>query len=375
MSKNTLNRRQFIKTLCLATCGLLADSSLPIHVIASSKPSGWQARYYEKVEGRVVRCLLCPRMCTVTDGQRGYCRVRENRGGEYYSLVYGKPCTYHIDPIEKKPFFHFLPGTTAFSLATVGCNLSCKFCQNWEISQQKPEDVDSYDIQPAEIAEIAIKYRCPTIAFTYTEPTVYFEYMVDIASQSASKGIRNVMVSAGYINKKPLLELVGLLDAIKIDLKALSEDFYIDVCSATLQPVLDTIVTIKQENRWLEIVNLIIPTLNDDKKQIERLCSWLVSNVGTEVPIHFTRFYPTYKLRNLPPTPVRSVEVAREIALSKGIKFAYVGNVPAGNPGESTYCPSCGTKIIERWGYSIRSIRIKDGKCDKCGCRIPGIWS
>lgn len=370
-----LDRREFIKAFCLATCGLLVDSSLPIDLMASKKGSAVPARFYDEIEDKVVRCSLCPRMCRVADGQRGYCRVRENRGGKYYSLVYGKPCTYHIDPIEKKPFFHFLPGTTAFSLATVGCNLSCKFCQNWEIAQEKPENVQPYDLSPEQIGELALRYGCPTIAYTYTEPTVYFEYMVDTATQSSLRGIRNVMVSAGYINRKPLLELIGVLDAIKIDLKALSEDFYADVCLASMQPVLDTIVTIKQENRWLEIVNLIIPTLNDDRKQIERLCSWVVSNVGTEVPIHFTRFYPAYKLRNLPPTPVKTVEVARDIALSKGIKFAYVGNVPAGNPGESTYCPSCGTKLIERWGYSIRDIKLSDGKCIKCGCRIPGIWS
>ncbi len=370
-----LDRREFIKAICLATCGMLAESAFPITLESGTRQSRVEACFYEKLEGKTIRCHLCPRMCVVVEGQRGYCRVRENREGKYYSLVYGKPCTYHIDPIEKKPFFHFLPGTTAFSIATVGCNLACKFCQNWEISQQKPEDVNSYDLSPDEIAQVASQYGCPTIAYTYTEPTVYFEFMVDTAIQSSSRGIRNVMVSAGYINKKPLMELIGVLDAIKIDLKALSDDFYADVCSGTLQPVLDTIVTIKQANRWLEIVNLIIPTLNDDRKQIENLCSWVVSNVGTEVPIHFTRFYPTYKLKNLPPTPVKSVEIARDIALSKGIKFAYVGNVPAGNPGESTYCPSCGARVIERWGYSVREIKMINGKCSRCGTNIPGIWS
>lgn len=368
-----MDRREFLQSLCLAGAGLC----VPISSIEARTDDKFlsEARFYEKLDNGSVRCLICPRRCIVNAGGRGFCRVRENIGGKYHTLVYGRVCTYHIDPIEKKPLFHFLPGTTAFSIATAGCNLACKFCQNWEISQQKPENLDAVNLPPKRVAEVAAKYKCPTIAYTYNEPTIFYEFMIDSAMEGKKKGIRSVMISAGYINKQPLLQLIDALDAIKIDLKGFTNDFYSEICMASLSPVLDTIVTIREKGRWLEIVNLIIPTLNDDPKKIQKMCEWIIQNVGDDVPVHFTRFYPTYKLKNLPVTPVASVEKARDIALSKGLKFAYVGNVPIGHPGESTYCPSCHKKIIDRWGYSIRSMKIKDGKCEYCGEQIPGIWS
>ncbi len=368
-----MDRREFIQALCLATAGICVSGS--VIQAGNDKRFITEARFYEKLSDNSIRCLICPRQCIVSPGGRGFCRVRENDDGKYFSLVYGRVCTYHIDPIEKKPLFHFLPGTTAFSIATAGCNLGCKFCQNWEISQQRPEDIDAVNLPPKKVAGVAEKYKCPTIAYTYNEPTIFFEFMVDCALEGKKKKIRSVMISAGYINKQPLLQLIKALDAIKIDLKGFRDDFYSQICLGSLKPVLDTIVTIKEHGRWLEIVNLVIPTLNDDPKDIEKMCKWIIDNVGDDVPIHFTRFYPTYKLKNLPVTPVASVEKARDIALSKGIKFAYVGNVPIGHPGESTYCPSCHKRIIDRWGYSIRSIRLKDGKCEYCGEPIPGIWS
>ncbi len=370
-----MRRREFIKGVCTGSCGLIASGMLPSRVLAADHPYEVEARYYEKLDDNRVRCLVCPRGCVVAQGQRGFCRVRINRDGKYYSSVYGRACTYHVDPIEKKPLFHFMPGTTAFSIATVGCNLDCKFCQNWEISQERPENVDAYELKPAKVVEAAKQFDAPTIAYTYTEPIVWFEYALDCVRAGHDAGLRSVMISAGYMNREPMVEVAGEMDAIKIDLKALSNDYYKDICSGTLQPVLSTLATIKESGTWLEIVNLMVPTLNDSDSDVEKLCKWVKENLGSDVPVHFTRFYPTYKLQNLPPTPVATVEKAREIALANGIHFPYVGNVPSGHPGESTYCPACGEMVIRRVGYRVLSIGLEDGKCPECATAIPGIWS
>jgi pyruvate formate lyase activating enzyme len=370
-----VKRREFLESLCIGTCGLMGGLALPVRAMAPEKGLTREADFYEKLDDRAVRCLLCPRKCVVPEGGSGFCRVRRNVDGNYYMAVYGKVCASHVDPIEKKPLFHFLPGTTAFSIAAVGCNMTCKFCQNWEISQAKPEDVRSADMPPERVADLALHYGSPAIAYTYTEPIVWSEYVKDTAVAGHKKGVRSVIVSAGYINPEPLAELAPMLDAIKIDLKAFDETFYNEVCGTSLQPVLDALVQVKQSGTWLEIVNLIVPTLNDDEKHIHELCKWVTDNLGDDVPVHFTRFYPTYKLANLPPTPVESVAKAREIALEHGLKFPYVGNVPSGDPGESTYCPACGRVAIRRAGYSVLSFDIKDGKCASCGEPIPGVWS
>lgn len=370
-----MRRREFLQTCGLGSCGLVGVGLPSASAGTEDRRFVREAAYYERLPENRVRCLVCPRKCVVADGQRGYCRVRENVGGTYYTIVYGRVCARHIDPIEKKPLFHFLPGTTAYSIATVGCNMACKFCQNWEISQEKPENVGAMNLTPDSIADEAKRWGAPTIAYTYTEPTVFYEFMIDSVRAGHKQGVRSVMISAGYINEDPLRELAGELDAIKVDLKAHSQDFYADICSTSLKPVLETIVRVKASGTWLELVNLIIPTLNDTDQGIHRLCRWVLDNIGDEVPIHFTRFYPTYRLKNVPPTPVASVEKAREIALDSGVKFAYVGNVPAGHRGESTYCPSCGAVVVKRVGYSVRSTSIEDGGCAKCGSAIPGVWT
>jgi pyruvate formate lyase activating enzyme len=359
-----MRRRDFLQSICVAAGGTLGTGLVACPVWGEDTKYRIEARYYERLPDKAVHCKMCPRQCIVRDGQRGFCRVRQNIDGTYYSIVYGRVCAYHIDPIEKKPLFHFLPGTTAFSLATVGCNMECKFCQNWEISQEKPENVQGISLAPAEVAESAKRFAAPSIAYTYTEPTVFYEYMYDSAAEGHRVGIRSVMISAGYINEEPLRRLATQMDAIKVDLKALSDDFYRDICSTSLKPVLETIGRVKGTGTWLEIVNLIIPTLNDADEDIRRLSRWVLDNVGDEVPIHFTRFYPTYKLKNLPPTPVQSVERARKIAVDMGVKYAYVGNVPAGHPGESTYCPSCGNTVVERAGYTVMAVDLKDGMWD-----------
>jgi pyruvate formate lyase activating enzyme len=370
-----LLRREFLRAVCTGTCGVVGSGLVCSTVLARDDAFWQEAQYYEKLDEKTIRCLVCPRRCVVADGQRGYCRVRENADGKYYTIVYGRVCTYHVDPIEKKPLFHFLPGTTAFSIATVGCNLACKFCQNWEISQEHPEDVDAVMIAPARLAEAATRAGSPTIAYTYTEPIVFFEYALACARAGHESGVRSVMISAGFMNREPMVKLTREMDAIKIDLKAFSDEYYRNICFGNLDPVLNTLVTIKESGTWLEIVNLIVPTLNDSDEGIGMLCKWVIENLGSEVPIHFTRFYPTYKLKNLPQTPVSSVEKARQIALAAGIKFAYVGNVPSGHPGESTYCPGCGHQVIKRAGYRVLSFDLDKGKCSKCQTVIPGVWA
>ncbi len=323
--------------------------------------------------GSYVRCNLCPHHCIIAEGERGTCRVRENRGGRLFSVVYGNPCALHLDPIEKKPFYHYLPTAAALSLATAGCNLRCQYCQNWSISQVPPEETRNIDLPPEEVVRIAQRYQAPVIAYTYSEPIVFYEYMLAAAKAAKAEGLRSVVVSAGYIDPEPLRELCQVVDAIKIDLKGYDEDFYREVCGGELEPVLEAIRTIHSTGIHLEIVNLVVPTLNDDPEQLRSLAGWVAGELSPDIPLHFSRFQPLYKLAHLPPTPVESLEQAREIALEEGVRFAYVGNVP-GHPGDSTYCPRCGETIIERQGFSVLAYHIEDGACAFCGEPIPGVW-
>ncbi len=325
-------------------------------------------------EGAPVKCGLCAQECLIAEGERGRCHTRMNVKGELRSLVYGRPIAVHVDPIEKKPFYHFLPGRLAYSLATAGCPLSCKFCQNWEISQARPEDHDSRFVRPEEIVRAAQARSAPILAFTYNEPTVFTEYLTDIARAARPSGLRSALVSCGFMTEAPLTEMCEVLDAIKIDLKGFSESFYRDVCGAELKPVLRSIQQVARSGRHLEIVNLVVPTLNDSDEMLVQLAEWIASEAGPDVPVHFTRFHPDYQLRNLPPTPVATLERARAIALDRGIRYPYVGNVP-GHPGNNTHCPACGEVLIKRRGFLIEENRVRDGKCDKCGEEIAGVWS
>lgn len=366
----TCDRRAFIRMS--ATMAAIASApAIDFDLLAEEK--FFEARYYEKLERAAVRCRLCPRSCTIPEGGRGYCRTRENHKGILYSLVYGQPCALHIDPIEKKPFFHVLPGTSALSLATVGCNLSCKFCQNWQISQSRPEEVRTRYTSPEEIAELAESKKAPTIAYTYGEPVVFSEYMQDIAKAGRSRKIRSVVVSNGYIGEKALSDLCGLVDAIKIDLKSFEDSYYREVCGGALEPVLRTIQSIHKAGVWLELVYLVVPTLNDDPEKIREMARWIASKLGTSVPIHFSRFFPQYKLANLPPTPVSTLDRAHKVCIEEGLKFVYIGNVP-GHKAEHTYCPGCGKPVVSRSGYRLASLDIRNGACRFCGEKIPGIW-
>jgi pyruvate formate lyase activating enzyme len=297
-----------------------------------------------------------------------------NVNGELRSLVYGRAVAVHVDPIEKKPLYHFLPGSAAFSLATAGCPLKCQFCQNWEISQAWPDDFNVPYISPDDIAKTASARKAPVIAFTYNEPTIFTEYLMDIARAARKSDIRSVLISCGFMNEAPLTEMCRVLSAIKVDLKGYDETFYRKVCGAELKPVLRSIRQIAGSRIHLEIVNLVVPTLNDSDRMLRELADWIHSETGPDVPIHFTRFHPDYKLLNLPPTPVATLEKAREIAMDKGIHYAYVGNVPD-HPGNHTYCPSCKKVVIRRQGFFITEMNLKKGHCGFCQRKIAGVWS
>lgn len=373
-----MNRRGFLRGA--AGAGLALGAGLPAigrrlsEAAAGPNLSRVEARHYVKLPDREIECRLCPRLCRLGDKERGYCGVRENIGGDYYTLVYGKACSLNIDPIEKKPFFHVLPGTSALSLATAGCNVNCKFCQNWEISQVRPEQVEAFDLLPEAAAARAAGSGCPSIAYTYTEPTVFFEYMYDTSVRARRRGVRNVVVTAGHINPEPLAELLQVVDAVKVDLKGFTEAFYDEYVRGSLKTVLETIRIVARSKVWLEIVVLVIPTLNDNLATIRDMCRWIRTEAGDRVPVHFSRFQPMYLVKNLPPTPVSTLEAARRAALEEGLRFVYIGNVP-GHEGESTYCPGCGRKVISRFGFKIEALRLKKGKCESCGTPIPGIWA
>ncbi len=332
-----------------------------------------KAMYWKPLAKGLVRCELCPRKCLIPLGKRGYCKVRENRGGRLYTMVCDLPCAVHADPIEKKPLFHVLPGTKSFSIATAGCNLGCRFCQNWTISQYPPEQTNNYYLPPKDVVEMAKRSNCPSIAYTYTEPTVFYEYMLETARLAKESGIMNVMHSAGYINEEPLREICKYLDAANIDLKAFTERFYGELCDATLEPVLNTLKILKEEGVHTEITNLIIPTKNDSPEEIKKMCKWIVKNLGKEVPIHFSRFSPQYRMRNLSPTPVKTLEMAEKIAREEGLRYVYIGNVP-GHRGENTYCPNCNRLLIQRMGFHVLGNHVVEGGCKYCKAKISGVW-
>jgi pyruvate formate lyase activating enzyme len=380
-----MSRRDLLRLglACGAACALGSSSRAPAQDVAGPgllpgpKLEGvarHPAVFWEKLEQNQVKCVLCPRECVVADVERGYCGVRENRGGEYQTLVYGALCSGNVDPIEKKPLFHYLPGTPAFSIATAGCNIECKFCQNWRISQFRPEQVDSVLVKPNRLVAICKARGCPTIAYTYSEPVIFYEYMHDAAALGREQSIGSVMISNGYIQEKPLRQLCQHLTAVKIDFKAFTEKFYAEQCAGHLDPVLKTLDVLKEIGIWTELVVLIIPTLNDSPDEIKRMSHWVLEHLGPDVPMHFTRFHPTYRVTNLPRTPVETIERCREIALTAGVHYAYAGNV-RGHPGENTYCHGCQERLIHRYGFHIRSNTMKNGKCPKCGTSIPGVWS
>jgi pyruvate formate lyase activating enzyme len=330
------------------------------------------AQFYKQTANGIT-CELCPHFCGLKEGQTGICRTRINKGNELWSLSYGKPVAVHEDPIEKKPLYHFMPGTTSFSLGTAGCNLGCLNCQNWEISRKGPHETNHLLLDPIDVVKLAIQHRCPSISYTYTDPVVFYEYMVDIAQAAHENGLANVMVSAGYINPLPLKKLTPLLDAANIDLKTFDAHIYKTLNKASLNEVLQTLVIIKEQGVWLEITNLVIPSYTDHLPTIEKMCRWLADNGFADTPLHFSRFHPMYQLAHLPSTETSVINQAAKIASECGINYVYVGNIP-NHPMQHTLCHACGHRVIERNGYSTSNHLTADGECPHCGTKIPGCW-
>lgn len=363
------------------------------------KKRGWVKEAYHYLRlGRNVQCRVCPNQCVLEPEDRSHCRNKVNKDGKLYTIAYGNPCAVHIDPIEKKPLFHFLPQTGVFSIATSGCSFRCLNCQNWDISQKKPEetkdargeqvkidpqqtqyltreDIARLSMFPADVVELAEAFKCHSIAYTYSEPTSFYEYMLDTAKLARKKNIKNVWVTNGYIRQEALLDLCQYLDAANVDLKSFSNDIYSTLNSGKLQPILDTLKTLKKRAVWFEVTNLIVPTYTDKLGMIQRMCDWLMQNIGPDYPLHFSRFHPQYKLKHLSPTPIGILTEARSVAQKTGLHFVYIGNAPGVPDAETTFCPGCGKQVIVRLGYSLLRNNMDGGKCTFCGTEIPGVWS
>ncbi len=382
-----LTRREMLKTTSAVAAGVLLGPSLvaglragqaaagaPARATSSGSLPGHRCQFFEQLPNKKIKCKICPRECVVGDRERGFCGSRENRGGVYYTLVYGRAAAVNIDPIEKKPLFHFYPGSAAFSIGTAGCNMDCKDCQNWELSQRRPEQIPrNADLPPTKLVSVAKKYHAPVLAYTYTEPVTFYEYMYDSAKLGRSHGLKSVMISNGYIQHDPMKKVCQVLDAVKVDLKSFRNDFYVKYCRGTLQPVLETIKLVHRLGKWLELVYLVLPTLNDKSSEIAEMCRWIKRNLGPDVPLHFSRFNPAYQLKNLPPTPYRTLERVRRVAQQEGLRYVYIGNVP-GEDAASTICPQCKRKVVRRNGFEVLSMDIVNGKCRFCGHKIPGLW-
>ena len=333
-----------------------------------------EARFYRKLEGGRVQCELCPHGCVVSDGKRGVCGVRANRDGILYSLVHSRVSAANVDAIEKKPLFHYLPGTSAFSIATVGCNLRCKYCQNWDISQSRPETSAAEWMPPEVVVELARQCGCASIAYTYNEPAIWAEFMMETADAARAAGLGNVAISNGYVQHEALVEAYGRMDAVKIDVKAFTEKFYREIAGAALKPVLENLVTLRGLGKWIEIVYLVVPTLNDSDEELKGLAKWIKGNLGKDVPLHFTRFHPEFELRDLPSTPVAALERARGFAVAEGLEYVYIGNVP-GHAAQDTCCPGCGKLLVERTGFTVTQMKIgAEGACPFCKRAIAGVW-
>ncbi len=332
-----------------------------------------EAKLYTKADKNYVNCFLCAHRGKIAGGKRGICGVRENRDGVLHPLVYGKVIAHHVDPIEKKPFFHFQPGSHSYSIATAGCNFRCLHCQNFEISQM-PKDqkkILGEDTTPEEIVHEALETGCQSISYTYTEPTIFFEFAYDCMKLAKEKGLKNTFVTNGFMTRECLDEMKGLLDAANVDVKAFTEEFYRRVCGARLAPVLESVEYMRKLGIWVEITTLIIPTQNDSEDELRQIAKWIYATDKT-MPWHLSAFYPTYKMDNIPATPVSIIDRARDIGLEQGLRYVYTGNVP-GDPGESTYCYNCKKKIIERFGFAVRKNVVKDSKCPHCGTKIDGV--
>jgi len=379
------SRREFLKAgasgvgaLCLSGIfGCSREPSVPetpSQVAQKGFVRPMRSKWFSLLDNAKVRCELCPKRCELVEGERADCRVRVNLDGVGYTLAYGNPALIQEDPVERKPFFHVIPGSRALSIATAGCNLKCKFCEAWDMTQVTPEEIHNYDMPPETVVAHAQAANVRSISYAFGEPVAFYEYMVAVATLAKEAGLLNLIHTAGYIQEEPLKELSGKLDAVNVDLKGFDPAFYREVVGGELGPVLDTLTLLRDAGVHIEITNIVIPTLNDDMGKISQMCKWIISELGTGVPVHFARFYPLYKLSDLPRTPVSTLDKARNTALDAGLKFVYVARV-TGHEGENTFCPGCGETIIKRVGFVIDEIHLENGKCNYCGTDIPGRWA
>jgi len=376
-----MKKRKFIKQMGVLGASLYSTSTVfgrnyqftnSTDHMSQDQPAYKEASYVIQTP-KGLRCLICPNECTLKEGEVSDCHNRKVIQGKLYSTAYGNPCALHVDPVEKKPLVHYYPGMRTFSVGTAGCNFSCLNCQNWEISQVSPGDLRSHQASPEELLATAKQYQCPAIAYTYTEPTSFFEYMFDTAMLASKAGIKNIMISNGFINPKPLDDLIPYLDAANIDLKAFNSETYMQLTGGDLEPVLDTLLTLKSKEKWIEITNLIIPGWTDDLDMIKKMCRWLSRKGFADHPLHFSRFHPAHKLKHVKSTPLKTLLAARKIALDAGLRYVYIGNVPE-IAGENTACHACKELLVQRSGYTIQSNTIKDGCCPSCANEIPGHW-
>lgn len=362
--------------ICAFACGRrgLASASLRAQEARKGFVVPRPSPFFTALEGGWLRCDLCPHGCRLAPGERGRCRVRENRGGQGYTLAWGNPSVVLLEPVERMPFFHVVPGSRCFSVATAGCNLECAFCEVWDTALVFPEEVHAFDLPPAAVVERARQVGARSVAFTLGEPVAYFEYMEAVAAQAKEAGLLRLMHSAGFINPAPLDRLIPLLDAVNIDLKGFDAAFYRRVVGGELESVLRTLKRLRAGGLHVEITTLLIPTLNDDLGKVREMCSWVAAELGPDTPLHFSRFYPLYRLANLPPTPVSTLNRAREVARGAGLQYAYVAKVP-GHEGENTTCPACRKVVVRRVGFMVEVVEVVEGRCRFCGQKIPGIWS
>jgi pyruvate formate lyase activating enzyme len=374
MEANDMNKRDFLKH-GLAAAGAMAFAPMTgFSAAAGEKPWKWSKEgLFWTTTPRGPKCLICPNECVIKEGETGVCHNRTNYQGKIYSMAYGNPCAVNIDPIEKKPFNHFLPGSKAFSIGTAGCNLACMNCQNWTISQVSPKETRNYDLMPEELVKQAIAAKCQSIAYTYSEPISFYEYTLDSAKLARQAGIKNVLVTAGYIHQEPLRNWCKYIDAARVDLKSFSNEIYMKLSAGALQPVLDTLKTFAELGVWLEIINLVVPGWTDNLDMIKRMCGWLVENGLANSPLHFDRFHPDYKLTQLSATPIGVLTQARDIVLASGMKYVYIGNVP-GLDAQNTICPKCKQVVVERRGFIVVKNDLVKGCCPKCGEKIAGVW-
>ncbi|MFN8241086.1 MAG: AmmeMemoRadiSam system radical SAM enzyme [Bacteroidales bacterium] len=374
MKKGSITKREFLGRCAALTTGL---ACYPVTNFLGTIPGDDKYRkkaMYQEETPRGIMCRICPNECVLKEGELSKCNNRIVNKSVLYTMAYGNPCSVNVDPVEKKPLYHFLPGSRAFSIATAGCNLVCLNCQNWSISQVSPDKTRNVELPPSSVIEECIAKECRSIAYTYSEPVTFYEYALDTATEAKQRGIKNIFKSNGYINPEPLARICKVIDAANIDLKAFSDVTYLKLTGGKLQPVLESLKVFRDSGVWLEITNLMVPAWTDSLDDFKKMCSWLVTNGFSTTPLHLSRFFPLHKLDQLPPTPLELLRKAAVVAESEGIKYVYLGNIP-GNERSSTVCPGCRKEVVKRSGFTVISNSIVNGKCGSCNTAIPGIWN